>query len=125
MGKVIIGVDHPAIVFKDLEAACRWYCEMLDYEVVSEAEGGAKLLQGADGVFLEAMPTDGSPRPERGYFAEGVSHLALRVADLELAIAMLQERGVVWSSDIVSALGGGRLRSFRDPEGNELQIVQR
>ncbi len=125
MDKVIIGVDHPAIVFHDLEAACKWYCEVLDYEIMAESAGGAKLLKSADGVFLEAMPTDGSARPERGYFAEGVSHLALRVADLDKAIEVLQERGVVWTGEIASAVGGGKLRGFRDLEGNELQIVQR
>jgi predicted enzyme related to lactoylglutathione lyase len=43
---------------------------------------------------------------------------------LEAATAELRKHGVQLE-DAVPAIGGGMLRSFYDPEGNMLQIVQR
>ncbi len=125
MQRVVSGMDHPALVFKELEKCCEWYCEVLEYELVAEIEQGAKLLRGADGVYLEAIPSREEERPVRAYFAEGISHLALRVGDMEEAVEVLTRRGVVWSGEIMEAVGGGFVRNFRDPEGNELQIVSR
>lgn len=123
---VITGIDHPAIVFKDIEAMCKWYAEVLDYqEVAHNKENGARLLKAADGSFIEAMVTDGSARPDKGYFQEGYSHLALRVANLDEAIIELEKRGIEWIGEIVPAVGSGRIRNFRDPEGNDLQIIER
>ena len=126
MSKVITGIDHPAIVFKDIVAMCKWYEEVLDYEQVAEnKDNGARLLKAADGSYIEAMVTDGSERPAKGYFQEGYSHLALRVVNLDEAIAELEHRGVKWTGEIVPAVGTGRLRNFQDPEGNDLQIIER
>ena len=37
----------------------------------------------------------------------------------------LSEHGIEWLGLPVEAVGGGKLRSFLDPEGNMLQIIQR
>ena len=126
MRKIIIGMDHPAIAFKDLEACCKWYCEKLDFEIVAEVENnGPKLLKCMDGTFIEAMPTDGTTRPQRSFCAEGVSHLAFRVQNLEEAVRVLESRGIEWTCEVKPAIGGGFVRNFQDPEGNELQLVER
>ena len=125
MEQVIMGMDHPAIVFKDFEKTCKWYCDVLEYEVVAAVENGPKLLKSPDGTFIEAMPTDGAERPVRDYFAEGVSHIAFRVGSIPKACSVLESRGVVWTCEIKSAVGGGNIRNFQDPEGNELQLVER
>ncbi len=125
MGSVISGMDHPAIAFKDIEGTCKWYCDMLDFEVVAEVENGPKLLKTADGTFIEAMPSDGTERPQRNFCAEGVSHLAFRVNSLSDAIETLEVRGIEWTCEVKPAVGGGSIRNFRDPEGNELQLVER
>ena len=126
MENVLIGMDHPAIAFKDLETCCKWYCEKLDFEVVAEVENnGAKLLKCLDGTFIEAMPSDGTERPQRSFCGEGVSHLAFRVRNLEEAVKVLESRGIEWTGGVKSAVGGGFVRNFQDPEGNELQLVER
>ena len=51
--------------------------------------------------------------------------MALRVSDFDDAFHYLKERGVEFLSEPGDATGGGRIVSFRDPEGNELQIVER
>ena len=55
----------------------------------------------------------------------GWSHLALRVDNLEEAMQHLDGQQVRWLSEVVPAIGGGQLRSFADPEGNMLQVVER
>jgi catechol 2,3-dioxygenase-like lactoylglutathione lyase family enzyme len=52
-------------------------------------------------------------------------HLALRVSDFDEAYRRLKNLGVRFLFEPITALGGGKIVSFRDPEGNELQIVQR
>jgi catechol 2,3-dioxygenase-like lactoylglutathione lyase family enzyme len=77
--------------------------------------------------MIELMPVrDQGTAPEAiGRFAPGLRHLAFRVADFEQAYAALKAAGVRFVGEVGTALGGGKIVSFRDPEGNELQIVER
>ncbi len=120
------GIDHPAVAVADVEAMARWYCDVLGYRgAASGQSGGAQLLRAPDGSFLEVMPQDQTPRPARTTWTPGWSHLALRVPNLDAAIAWLDSRGVTWTGKIGGAVGSGRLRSFTDPEGNLWQVVER
>jgi glyoxylase I family protein len=71
------------------------------------------------------MPKDNTPRPDRTTWTPGWSHLALRVSDIEKAIDYLEGKGITWGGDLINAIGGGRVRTFHDPDGNMLQIVER
>jgi predicted enzyme related to lactoylglutathione lyase len=51
--------------------------------------------------------------------------MAIRVTDFDAAYAQLKAAGVQFLGEPGTAVGGGPIVSFRDPEGNELQIVQR
>jgi glyoxylase I family protein len=77
--------------------------------------------------MIELMPVkDAGPDPAAvARFAPGIRHVALRVSDFEAAYAKLKELGVVFTTEVGQAVGGGKTILFRDPEGNELQIVQR
>ncbi len=125
MPDFLTGVDHPAIATGNVAGLCTWYIDTLGFEKKAEVAGGAWLLGLADGTYLEIMPEDGSPRPARSVFTAGLSHLALRVKNLDTAISTLEKSGITWTNEISPAVGGGRLRNFCDPEGNILQIVER
>lgn len=122
---LITGVDHPALAVSDVEKVSAWYCRVLGYTVHSRNDKPVMLLQAPDGTFLEVMPQLAQPRPVRETCTPGLSHLALRVPDFDKAVAWLDGQRVTWMGDEVAAMGGGRLRSFADPDGNMLQIVQR
>jgi glyoxylase I family protein len=79
------------------------------------------------GAVIELMPAreEGDDPAGAARFAPGLRHLALRVSDFDAACASLKQKGVKFLSEPGAATGGGRIVSFRDPEGNELQIVQR
>ena len=125
MKSVFLGIDHPALAVKDVEKMTKWYCEVLGYEVYAQNEKPVYIIKAPDGSFIEVMPEDDSPRPQRNVCTPGWSHLALRVSDMDKAIAELDKHNVVWHGPEFEAVGRGRIRNFDDPEGNMVQIVQR
>ena len=125
MKTVFLGIDHPAIACDDVETLTQWYCETLGYEVLVRTPKPVYIIKAPDGTYIEMMPKDDTIRPERSLCTPGFSHLALRVSDMDVAMASLEKAGVVWSGDEFEAAGGGRIRNFADPEGNVLQILQR
>lgn len=130
---MVISLDHPAIACFDVQKQADWYCQTLGMQVV--ATNGQKppaLVIGfgdtiKSGGVIELMPVKNpGPNPatiER--FAPGIRHIAFRVSDFDSAYARLRELGVIFTTEVGQALGGGATVLFRDPEGNELQIVQR
>ena len=125
MGLNTTGIDHPAIAVKDIHEMVKWYCDVLNYEVECQMDPPVYLLKAADGSFIEVMPIDETQRPERTTWTPGWSHLALRVENMDAAIEYLDTHNVKWLSEVVPPVGGGKLRSFEDPEGNMWQIVER
>lgn len=126
-------LDHPAIACYDSTKQIEWYCKHLGMRVI--ASNGMKppaAIVGYDqdaknGAVIELMPMrDPGPQPaDSPRFAPGLRHLALRVRDFDQAYAQLKAAGIQFLTEPGPALGGGRVASFRDPEGNELQIVER
>jgi glyoxylase I family protein len=125
MKKNFLGIDHPAIAADDTDSLAKWYCDVLGYAVFAKTDKPVYIVEAPDKTFIEIMPEDDTKRPERTICSPGFSHLALRVNDMDEAIAALDKHKVNWISDEFEAVGGGRIRNFTDPEGNVLQIVQR
>jgi glyoxylase I family protein len=130
---LFVAVDHPAIACRDTRRQIDWYRRLLGMRVVAQSDADPPTaLMGYDtglgrGAVIELMPARdaGADPATAARFAPGLRHLALRVADFDGAFEFLRERGVEFLSEPGVATGGGRIVSFRDPEGNELQIVQR
>lgn len=125
MKDVFTGIDHPAIAAADVESLAKWYCATLGYRIFAKTDRPVYIIAAPDGTFIEIMPKDGTERPARTVNTPGWSHLALRVSDMDAAVAALDECGAVWAGPEFEAVGGGRIRNFADPEGNILQIVRR
>lgn len=121
----IKGIDHPAVAAENVEILSNWYCEVLGFEVIFKDPRPIWLLKAPDGVILEILPIDANPRPVRTNLTPGWSHVAFGVDDIEAGIAHLDTYNVVWTSPLSPATGGGQVRTFKDPEGNTLQLVQR
>ena len=125
MKDVFTGIDHPALAADDVESLTQWYCDVLGYKVFAKTDKPVFIIEAPDGTFIEMMPKDETSRPERQMCTPGWSHLALRVSDMDVAMAELDNKGVEWAGSEFEAVGGGRIRNLVDPEGNVLQIIQR
>ena len=121
----IKGIDHPAVAADNVDTLAEWYCEVLGFEKLFRDDRPIWLVKAPDGVVLEILPNDGKPRPERGNLTLGWSHVAFGVEDIEAGIAHLDTYNVLWTSPLSPATGGGQVRTFKDPEGSSLQLVQR
>ena len=126
-------IDHPAITCYDVNKQIDWYCRNLGMRIVAtNGQEPPSVVVGYDasvrgGTMIELMPIkDPGPKPvEVPRFAPGLRHVALRVKNFEQAYAALKTIGVTFLMEPMVAVGGGKIVSFRDPEGNELQIVER
>ncbi len=126
-------VDHPAIACYDVLKLAEWYCKTFGMRVIAknDATPPALVVGFGDsvrgGAMIEMVPVkDEGPSPaETPRFQPGWRHVALCVSDFDAAYAKLKDAGVTFTTAVVDAVGGGRTILFRDPEGNELQIVQR
>ena len=121
----INGIDHPAVAADDVEKLSDWYCEMFGYEKWFKHPKPVWMLKATDGTLLEIMPKDETPRQTRTTWTPGWSHLALRVENIEQAIEFLDSKGIVWGSEVINAIGGGKVRNAFDCEGNMIQILER
>jgi glyoxylase I family protein len=120
-----LGIDHPSVAANNVEALANWYCDVLGYEKWFHHQKPVWMLRAPDDTLLEIMPKDDTTRPERTTWTPGWSHIALRVKNIDEAIAFLDTKGVTWGGEIINAIGGGRVRNLSDPDGNMLQIIQR
>lgn len=121
----IIGIDHPGVAANDVEQLADWYCAVFGYEKWFRHPKPVWMLRAPDGTLLEVMPKDDTARPDRTTWTPGWSHLALRVENIDEAIAFLDTNHVTWGGPVINAIGGGRVRNLFDPDGNMLQILQR
>ena len=121
----LTGIDHPAIAVKDVDKMTDWYCDVFGYVKYFRHDKPVWMLKAPDNSLFEVMPVDDTTRPERTTWTPGWSHLALRVKNIDQAIAHLDSHNVAWTSDLIDAIGGGQVRAFADPEGNMWQVVER
>jgi len=113
----IEGLDHVAIEVADLDAAERWYAEVLGLErAIPEWDPPRVMAGGGGGVAL--FPVDGDsvePLP-------GMNHIAFRVdrASFDAARERLPERGVELR---FSDHGQSHSVYFEDPDGHRLELT--
>jgi lactoylglutathione lyase len=121
--------DHVMIRVEDLEASLEWYQTHLDYEEKGrwEADTFTNVYLGPaemhdEGAMLEITYNHDDRSYEMG---DGWGHIAVRVPNgkLEAAYQQLLDDGVEDYRDPESC--GGRYAFVKDPDGHEVEIVQR
>lgn len=112
----ISGVDHVALVVRDVEAALEHFTGALGLAVlrdeVTTASGGARLVfLDAGNVALQLVSPTGPDGPMAAHLAahgDGLHHVCLAVDDIDAALAALAP-----GADVVVAVGGrGRRTAF-------------
>jgi methylmalonyl-CoA/ethylmalonyl-CoA epimerase len=100
----VTGIDHVGIAVTDLDQAVRFHetvfgsrCDLVEESESEQVREAMMSLDGSDGPRIQLLATS-SPTSTIGRFLDrsgpGLQHLALRVADIDMACRALQERGV-------------------------------
>ncbi|MCA1298674.1 VOC family protein [Stappia indica] len=121
----IMALDHIVLTVTDMDAAVRFYCEVLGMEEVVFGGGRRALRFGSQKINLHPPGHDYAPVAERP--APGSADLCFLVASLDAAIAALEAAGVGIEEGPVSRTGAlSPLRSIyiRDPEGNLVELSE-
>jgi catechol 2,3-dioxygenase-like lactoylglutathione lyase family enzyme len=100
---------------RDLEAAIRFYRDVLGFSLLSQ---DAVARFDVTGVLLELVPARWEDEP-RG---AGNARLCVKVLNLDEASRELRDRGVTVGTP--HDVQGGRLATFNDLDGNELVLWQ-
>jgi catechol 2,3-dioxygenase-like lactoylglutathione lyase family enzyme len=111
------GIHHVALNVHDLDAAMTFYVDQLGFAALDRPDfgfPGAWLEAGAHQIHLMETPSATIDRRQ---------HLALRVVDLDRAVADLEAAGVEVARTPHLA-GAGRQAFLRDPSGNRIELNQ-
>jgi lactoylglutathione lyase len=120
----IVGSHHVALLTARFDLLRQFYGETLGLaEIGGYPERGIVFFR-IGMIGIELIANDQAEPVQRG----GWGHVALEVMDVDAAVAELEGRGVrfhVPPKDFPDDTPDARIAFFRDPDGNELQLVQR
>jgi methylmalonyl-CoA epimerase len=112
----IAGIDHVALIVRDIDAALPFYTEQLGFRLIgdelTQASGGARLAYlDAGNIILQLVSPTGANGPIADYLdsnGEGLHHICLTVDDIEQTLNRFAPE-----SNVPIALGGrGRRTAF-------------
>ncbi len=122
-------LEHVNLTVSDLDAAAKFYCELLDLQVRWRREPGAPetpaIHIGDDRSYLAlflADPAKAEHLPEPEYSRVGFNHVGFVIEDLDAKVAWLAERGI--EAEIMDEYEPGRRAYFIDPDGFEVELVE-
>ena len=119
-------VHHVAIIVSDYERAHRFYVDTLGFQVIREnyrpARQDWKLDLKLGDMELEIFGVPTAPKRPSYPEACGLRHLAFRVAEIEPAVAWLENRGIACEPIRVDEFTGKRMTFFHDPDGLPLEL---
>ncbi|GMB00607.1 methylmalonyl-CoA epimerase [Pelosinus sp. IPA-1] len=128
-------VDHIGIAVKDLEQAKKFYTEVLGMEVMGEETVEQQKVKvcfipcgDSEVELLESTSPDGPIAKFIEKNGEGMQHIALRVDNIEAAIADLKAKGVRMIDETPRYGAGGASIAFVHPKatgGILLELSQR
>ncbi len=109
-------LDHLYYWTRDMDAAVRFYRDAVGL-TLRRRDGDAWAQFEAGPVRFALHATDGADPIISGT-------AVFRVEDLEAARWTLQQRGVAFEEPTGEVEGFARFATFRDPDGNPLQIIE-
>jgi methylmalonyl-CoA/ethylmalonyl-CoA epimerase len=118
------GLDHVAIAVKDLDAAVKYYVDVLgfpppEFEVVEEQKVRTAIFGHGMGRIEFISPTD--PDSSVAKFldkrGDGLHHVCVEVDNLERALAALKAQGAQLIDQVPKQGAGGAQIAFVHPKG--------
>ena len=120
---------HVAIRVKDIDKMLDFYCHglgMTEAFRIKNDDGSLRIVYVhiSEGQYLElCLGGDEKPVFDDGN-SVGVRHISFTVEDLTKSKIEMEERGVIFDSEILDTRDGNKNVWLFDPEGNKLEIVQ-
>lgn len=134
----ILGVDHVGIAVSDLKETGSFWGEALGLpangeEIVAEQKVTTGFFPTPNGSEIELLAATDETSPiakfiEKNNGRGGIQHIALRVDDLEAALAELKEKGVRLIDEKPRLGAGGAKIAFVHPKASHgvlLELCQR
>ena len=131
----VLKLDHIGIAVKDMEVAKKFYTEMLGMKAQGEEVVEAQQVKvcfipcgDSEIELLESTSPEGPIAKFIEKNREGIQHIALRVDNLENALADLKEKGVKLIDEVPRYGAGGASIAFVHPKstgGILLELTQR
>ncbi|GAA5214814.1 VOC family protein [Corallincola platygyrae] len=125
----LLGIHHTAIICSDYQRSKHFYCDILGMRVVAEnyrAERDSYKLDLAlpDGSQIELFSFPGAPERPSYPEAQGLRHLAFKVACIETTVAELKKNQIEVEPIRVDAYTGKRFTFFSDPDQLPLELYE-
>lgn len=126
------GMLETVLYATDLDAAERFYADVLGLDVIAKAAGRQLFLRCGDQMLLifnpaatEMAPSADAKLPVPPHGARGPGHVCFRATGHDIARwhQQLTARGIHIEADFEWP-GGGRSIYFRDPAGNCLEFAE-
>ena len=119
-------VHHIAIIVSDHDRALDFYVNKLGFSVIRDCfrqeRSDWKTDLALDGLELEIFTRENPPKRPSYPEACGLRHLAVRVADIEAAVAELAEKGISCEPIRMDPYTKTRMTFFADPDGLPLEL---
>lgn len=121
--------SHVAIRVKNIEKSLDFYCRGLGFKEafrINNDDGSLRIvyLHISERQYLE-LCLGGDTRPEFDDSKSlGTRHICFTVDDIEKSKKEMEERGVVFDSDIMKLRDHNLTAYLFDPEKNKIEIVQ-
>jgi glyoxylase I family protein len=114
----LVGVHHISVNVSDNAVAARFYIDVLGFKELERPDFGVPgtWLEMADGRQVHLIEVVSHEAPDG-------QHFALRVSDIDVAVAELRGHEVE-VNDPYELPGAGRQAFFKDPSGNLIELNQ-
>ena len=125
----LLGIHHAAIICSNYEKSKHFYNKILKLPIIHEqyrAERDSYKLDLAlpDGSQIELFSFPGAP-PRPSYpEAQGLRHLAFKVADIAKSKQYLEQQGISVEEIRVDEITGKQFTFFADPDDLPLELYQ-
>jgi lactoylglutathione lyase len=112
-------ISHLVVYVANMENSIEFYHEILGLPIRMQSDHWTEVGGSENGVFIGLHPT------QKKIVASDYSiDIAFQVEDIRDEREQLEQRGVVFYDEITQISPTSWYTSFRDPDGNNLSIVQ-
>lgn len=114
---------YPTIAVKDLDAAKKFYGELLGLEVADENPGGVAYKSGNSGIFV--YPSEMAGTNKATYASWSVSDIEATIEDLKakgLSFEHYDDMPGMTREGDIHTMGPLKAAWFKDPDGNILAL---